>query len=97
MISKIIKKHWKENTSDVLRLLIDRIREEEEFSTHSLDKLIKSFVEERKIGVGQIMAPIRLALVGSAIGPGVTVTMEVLGKNEVLDRINRAIKTISMN
>ena len=93
----MIKKHWKENTSDVLSLLFDRISEEEEFSTHSLDKLIKSFVEVRQISVGQIMAPIRLALVGSAIGPGVTVIMELLGKNEVLDRINRAIKTISIN
>jgi len=94
---QMIKKHWKENTSDVLSLLFDRISEEEEFSTHSLDKLIKSFVEERQIGVGLIMAPIRLALVGSAIGPGVTVIMELLGKNEVLDRINRAIKTIIIN
>jgi glutamyl-tRNA synthetase len=94
---QMLKKHWKENTSDVLRLLIDRIGEEEEFNAHHLDKLIKSFVEERQLGVGQIMAPIRLALVGSAIGPGVTVIIELLGKNEVLDRINRAIKTISVN
>ena len=40
------------------------------------------------------MNPLRLSLVGSNIGPGLMDMMELLGKEEVLQRINRALQTI---
>jgi glutamyl-tRNA synthetase len=94
---QMVKKHWKQNTSEVLQLFIMKIKEVENFNTNDLDQLIKSFVEEQQVGMGQIMTPLRLALVGSAMGPGVTVIMEVLGKDEVLIRIKRALDSIKLN
>jgi glutamyl-tRNA synthetase len=93
---QMIKKHWKENTTELLRLLIEKIGEGINFQVSDLDPVIKSFAEEQQVGIGQVMTPLRLALVGSAIGPGVTMIMELLGKDEVLSRINKALDSIKI-
>jgi len=41
------------------------------------------------------MPLVRLALVGSGKGPGVTDIMEVLGKEESISRINKAIEILN--
>jgi len=89
-------KHWKENTTVLLRMLIKRIGEGINFQSHDLDSCIKSFAEERQVGIGHVMTPLRLALVGSAIGPGVTIIMELLGRDEVLSRVNKALDSIKI-
>ena len=40
------------------------------------------------------MMPLRLALVGELKGPDVFDIIYMIGKNETIDRINNAIKTI---
>ncbi len=92
---QMIKKQWKENTPDILHSLADRMKDFTDFQEDQLDELLKSFADEKQIGIGQIMAPLRLTLVGSAMGPGVTVIMELLGKEEVLVRVNNAIESIN--
>ena len=44
--------------------------------------------------MGLVMNPLRLSLVGAPKGPGVFDIMEVLGKKEVIKRIERAITTL---
>jgi glutamyl-tRNA synthetase len=95
--TQIVKKHWKENTPELLKLFVKKIVTMEVFYANDLERLIKSFIEEQQVGRGQVMTPLRLALVGSAIGPGVTVIMELLGKDEVLIRIKNALDTIKLN
>ena len=51
-------------------------------------------LEEKEIGMGQIMMPLRLVLVGSGKGPGVIEIMELLGKEEVIRRVEVGIEII---
>ena len=44
--------------------------------------------------MGQVMTAIRLTLVGSGMGPGVMDIMELLGKDEVTNRIEIGIQKI---
>jgi glutamyl-tRNA synthetase len=92
---QMINKGWKETTPAIIKALVEDIDRTSDFSLANLDQIIKQFSEKKNIGIGQIMTPLRLALVGSAMGPGVTITMELLGKQEVIKRINRAIDTLS--
>ena len=45
-------------------------------------------------GFGSVMVPIRLALVGSSSGPDLFEILELLGKDETIDRIKTAISKI---
>ncbi|NOX46541.1 MAG: glutamate--tRNA ligase [Chlorobi bacterium] len=92
--AKMVKKRWKENTPEILNNLILSFNDIEIFDTGNLETHIKSFLERNELGMGQVMTALRLALVGSGRGPGVFEIMELLGKDEVVQRVNKALETI---
>ena len=51
--------------------------------THTLD-----------IAIGKILPALRLVLTGGASGPDLMMTMEIIGKQEVLNRIDYALRTL---
>ena len=55
---------------------------------------MKAWITSENIGFGKIMMPLRLALVGEMKGPDVFDIVEVLGKDESIRRINKAIASI---
>ncbi len=67
---------------------------EEGISAEDYESVIKEWITENELGMGAVMNPLRLALVGAPKGPGVFDIMEVLGKEEVIKRIQKAITTL---
>jgi len=92
--AKMVKKRWKENTPEILNKLILSLNDIETFNSETLETQIKAFLEKNELGMGQVMTALRLTLVGSGRGPGVFEIMELLGKEEVVRRIEKAIETI---
>ena len=91
---KVIRKVWKDDVASLLRDLSSSLASVEPFTAGEIEPVLKNLTESREIGFGKLMNPLRLSLVGSNIGPGLMDIMEVLGKEEVLQRINRALQTI---
>ena len=54
---------------------------------------IKTFVDEQEIGFAKIGIPLRLSLTGSLNSPSTDKVCELLGKKEVIERIDFAIKS----
>jgi glutamyl-tRNA synthetase len=59
------------------------------------ESLIKGHITSNSLNMGQVMNILRLCLVGSSMGPGVFDIMALLGPEEVVTRIERAIAVIS--
>ncbi len=93
--AKMVKKRWKENTGDILANLMKALEKTDNFSAATLEPAIKEYLEKNELGMGQVMTALRLALVGSGRGPGVFEIMEMLGKQEVANRVERAINQIN--
>ena len=47
-----------------------------------------------EIGIGKVMQPLRLSLVGALKGPHLFDIIEMIGKNESIKRIEKAIQTL---
>ena len=88
---KVIKKAFKEKTPQLLSNLVVLLEECVDFSSENLTNKTKSWITENDIGFGNVMMPLRLALVGEMKGPDVFEIAEILGKKEVISRINKAI------
>ncbi|MEZ5198237.1 MAG: glutamate--tRNA ligase [Bacteroidales bacterium] len=88
--AKMISKGWKENTTEILKAFLSKSEDLEEYTFDNIELAVKSVLEEKGIGMGQLMMPLRLVLVGSGKGPGVIEIMEFLGKEEVKRRIEKA-------
>ena len=91
---KVVKKRWKENTPEILSVLKSEFEKLENFDHNSMDKVIQDFLEGKDFGMGQLMNPFRLTLVGAGIGPGVLEIAELLGKEETLNRLQAGIDNI---
>ena len=82
---------------DVLELFEDlkeRLEKAHEFNQEGLEKIFAAFLEEKEIKLGKVAQPLRVALTGKTVSPGIFEMMEVLGKKRVLQRIDKAIAHI---
>jgi len=92
---KMVKKRWKPETPGILTRLGESLAKTEPFRAAELEATVKNFLEMEHLGIGQVMNPLRLALVGAMAGPGLFELCEILGRGEVMKRIERACRTIS--
>src|SRR5699024_2187894 len=87
---------WKKDSREILQADIDKIEEVEEvdFEAGTLKDKIKEVIADRDIGFGPIMMPLRVAISGMGHGPDLTPTLELLGKDETIERIKTAIERL---
>ena len=84
------KKSSKEDTAKNLELLKNFLAGVEDFSKENLEVEIKKFIEEKGLGVGDMLWPFRIALSGLKNSPPPFDIAEILGKNRVLEKIDEA-------
>jgi len=83
---KAVKKQWKEETPELLQAFLEDLILVPE-GPEAVKNVIHDFCEKREIGIGKIMAPLRIALVGSLQGPSVDELINFLGVDAVKQRI----------
>ena len=91
----IVRKKWKEDTPALLKDFSAALDEVTDFKAESIKAFAESFVQARNTGFGQLMNPLRLCLVGGSFGPDLALICEMLGREEVASRIDRALDHIS--
>ena len=64
------------------------------FSKEGLEEFLKTFIEEQGIKFKVIAQPLRVALTGKTVSPGIDEVMVTLGKDRVVQRINAAVAYI---
>jgi len=77
-----------------LQEIRDRLAGAADFSQEGLEEVFRLFLEEQQIKLGKVAQPIRVALTGRSASPGLFEVMEILGKETVLDRLDRALAHI---
>jgi glutamyl-tRNA synthetase len=87
-------KFLKPNVLELMREILARLQEADDFTQQGLESVFLSFLEEKQIKLGKIAQPLRVALTGKSASPGLFEVMEVLGKEKVVSRIQRAVAHI---
>lgn len=91
---KAVEKQWKSNTRDILNRLVQFIEPLAGFTAGETEPKVKEWIVVESLSFGQVMPPLRLALVGEMKGPHVFDIMEVLGKEETIKRIRNAVDSL---
>ena len=89
---KTLRKKWKENTPDILSQLMELLASIPEFTAENIEIKFKAFLEEKELGFGAVLPNFRLAVTGLGMGPSLFHISALLGKEEVLKRIQTAIQ-----
>ena len=84
-----------ETSLEVLKELLPVLEKQDDYSNDALFETLKGYVAEKGCKNGYVMWPVRTAVSGKQNTPGgATEIMEVLGKEESLDRIRKAIELL---
>jgi glutamyl-tRNA synthetase len=67
----------------------------EPFEAPVLEKLLHDFVAAEGIKTGQIVHPLRVAVTGKSIGPGLFDMLAILGREACLKRIDVALSRLN--
>ncbi len=89
------KKRWKAETPGILREVSEVLTEVSPFTQETIEAALHGYMETSGYGAGKIMPGLRLALVGSGTGPDVKEIMSVIGKQETMMRIEKAVASIN--
>jgi len=87
-------KNWKEETPGFMTQLIEVLEGISDFTSVNIETIVKEWLTANEIGMGKVMQPFRLSLVGKMMGPHLFDIVEILGKEESIQRIRKAINTI---
>ncbi len=91
---KAAKKFLKPETAQVLALLAEQLGELDNLAEKTQEGAFKRVMDETGLGFGKIAQPVRVALTGTTVSPGIFEVIEVLGKDRVLARLHTAVEFI---
>lgn len=94
--SVYIAKHWKAETPDWLGKLIEEFSKLNNPKKEDFENALNRTAEALGLGRGKIIHAVRLAVSGMGEGPGLYDILDILGKEEVIKRIQQAIKNIKL-
>jgi nondiscriminating glutamyl-tRNA synthetase len=87
-------KNWKEETPALMQELISTLEYIDGFDSANIEAIVKDWLTKNEIGMGKVMQPFRLSLVGALKGPHLFDIVEIIGKEETISRIQKAIETL---
>ena len=87
-------KNWKEETPNLMQQLISVLENIGDFTSVNIETIVKDWMTKNEIGMGKVMQPFRLSLVGALKGPHLFDIVELIGKEETIKRLEKAIASL---
>lgn len=78
----------------VLRDLRGRLAELSDWSAATIDQFLREYAEAEELGLGKVAQPLRVAVTGTTISPPIFDTLELLGREKTLTRIDRTLREV---
>ncbi len=88
--AKVVRKKWKEERIPLFKDLENRLGKLEEFSGEKVEKTVKDFIGETELGFGDVLQVFRVMLAGTMSGPSIFEMASILGREEVVCRMQSA-------
>lgn len=90
----VVSKKWNTDAVKVLSAFRDELSGLTEFDAAIAKSALEKVTAALGIGTGKILQALRLSITGAGGGPDLMMIMEIIGKNEVIARIDHALKTL---
>jgi len=86
-----VKPKWNDNKTVFFENIVKDFEAQQSWTAEVLEPMFKGKVAESGMKIGELMMPFRIMLVGGKFGPDVFVITELLGKEKVIERVNKAL------
>jgi glutamyl-tRNA synthetase len=92
---KAWRKVMKDGALPLLQEALDALRGADSFEPDELETRLGRILAEHDMKPGKLYQPIRVAITGTSVSPGIFESLAVLGKDRSVERIERAVKRLS--
>ncbi|MBU0713069.1 glutamate--tRNA ligase [bacterium] len=94
---KAVRKNWKDReVNRRMETFLAKLKALEDFTGTTIETVVRELAEELEISAGNLIHPVRLAVSGFSVGPGIFELLEVLGKETVLRRVHTALHKLPL-
>jgi glutamyl/glutaminyl-tRNA synthetase len=76
----------------MLKIVRKRLAAMEELSESAVEDMLRGLAEEKQVGLGKVAQPLRAAICGSTVSPPIFDSIQLLGKENTLIRIDNTLK-----
>ncbi len=92
-------KSWKEpaQAADILKGALDALANAPEWKSDVLETALRDFAESKGLAGGKVFQPLRVALTGMGVSPGIFEVLMMQGRTLALRRVSDAIASLSAN
>ncbi len=94
-VAKAAKQHFKPGVSAVLETLDRDLGNLDEWSVDATQAVVEATAERLDLKMGKVAQPLRVAVTGDAASPGIGQTLYLLGREETLERVQRALDYVN--
>jgi glutamyl-tRNA synthetase len=91
---KAAKKFLTKDAAEPIESLIQKLSELRDFSAASVEQAFTATLQEKALPMGKLAQPVRVALTGSTVSPGIHDVIAVLGKERTIQRLRKALDFI---
>jgi glutamyl-tRNA synthetase len=92
---KAWKKVMKDGALPLLEEALEALRDATSFEPEELETALGRILAEHDVKPGKLYQPIRVAITGTSVSPGIFKSLAVLGKDRSVERIERAVQRLS--
>ena len=89
-----VRQYLKPEFADSLGAIAEGLAGVEDYSQRGIEGFLRKIAEERATKLKHIAQPLRVALTGKTVSPGIDEVMVTLGKDRVIKRLRRAMAYI---
>ena len=82
----------KSGAMECLALVRDKLAQLDHFTEEALEGLLRGLAEQKEVGLGKVAQPLRVAICGSNVSPSIFDSVNLLGKERTLARIDNTLK-----
>ena len=91
---EIATKKWDDMAKNAMPEIVNILGKIETFESQNIHDALFAGLEEKGIKPGKVMQALRLAVTGEGKGPDLMLTLEILGKQKSIMRINKALEVL---
>jgi glutamyl-tRNA synthetase len=90
----VVSKKWNDDVVKVLSAYKDALASLTQLTADTAKSTLEQVAAQVGIQTGKIMQAFRVSITGGASGPDLMVTLEIIGRDEAVNRIDYALKTL---
>ncbi len=92
---KTVRKKWKERTPAIMQEWMQTLESISEFTAENVEAAFKQFLADKELGMGAVLPNFRILVTGRGMGPSMFAIAALLGKENVLKRMQIGMEKIA--